>query len=54
MLVFFEDTFPKLPGGPYFQNVIGMALIGGLIVGLSMRSATPISMAWATVSFNRY
>lgn len=35
MLVFFEDAFPKLPGGPYVQNIIGMSVIGALIVALT-------------------
>ncbi len=34
VLVFMEDYFPKIPGGPYLQNIIGMAIVGGLMVGL--------------------
>jgi CIC family chloride channel protein len=34
LLVAMEDNFPKLPGGPYVQNVVGMAVIGGMMVGL--------------------
>jgi CIC family chloride channel protein len=35
LLVVMEDGFPKLPGGPYVQNVIGMAVIGLMMVGLT-------------------
>ena len=35
LLVVMEDGFPKLPGGPYVQNVVGMAVIGGMMVGLT-------------------
>jgi chloride channel protein, CIC family len=35
LLVFMEDGFPKLPGGKYVQNIIGMALIGLMMVGLT-------------------
>ncbi len=35
LLVVMEDSFPKLPGGPYVQNILGMALIGGMMVGLT-------------------
>jgi len=35
LLVFMEDGFPKLPGGVYVQNIIGMALIGLMMVGLT-------------------
>ena len=35
LLVFMEDGFPKLPGGVYTQNVVGMALIGLMMVGLT-------------------
>src|SRR5271163_274215 len=33
LLVFMEDGFPKLPGGIYVQNIIGMTLIGLMMVG---------------------
>ena len=35
VLVFMEDVFPRIPGGPYVQNVIGMSVIGALMVGLA-------------------
>jgi CIC family chloride channel protein len=35
LLVVMEDGFPKLPGGPYVQNVVGMAVIGAMMVGLT-------------------
>ncbi len=35
LLVFMEDGFPKLPGGIYVQNIIGMAMIGLMMVGLT-------------------
>ena len=35
LLVFMEDGFPKLPGGVYVQNIIGMTLIGLMMVGLT-------------------
>ena len=35
LLVFMEDGFPKLPGGIYAQNIIGMTLIGLMMVGLT-------------------
>jgi CIC family chloride channel protein len=34
VLVFMEDYFPKIPGGPYLQNVIGMGIIGVMMVAL--------------------
>ena len=34
VLVLMEDGFPKIPGGPYVQNVIGMAIVGGLMLTL--------------------
>jgi CIC family chloride channel protein len=34
LLVFMEDGFPKLPGGVYAQNIIGMTMIGLMMVGL--------------------
>ena len=30
-----EDGFPKLPGGVYVQNILGMAIIGLMMVGLT-------------------
>ena len=33
LLVFMEDGFPKLPGGVYVQNIIGMTLVGLMMVG---------------------
>ncbi len=35
LLVVMEDGFPRLPGGPYVQNVLGMAVIGLMMVGLT-------------------
>src|SRR5271169_856015 len=35
LLVFMEDGFPKLPGGIYVQNIIGMTFIGLMMVGLT-------------------
>lgn len=35
LLVFMEDGFPKLPGNAYTQNILGMALIGLMMVGLT-------------------
>jgi CIC family chloride channel protein len=35
LLVFMEDGFPKIPGGKYTQNLIGMTLIGLMMVGLT-------------------
>ena len=35
LLVFMEDGFPKIPGGAYTQNIIGMTLIGLMMVGLT-------------------
>jgi CIC family chloride channel protein len=35
LLVFMEDGFPKLPGGLYAQNILGMTLIGLMMVGLT-------------------
>lgn len=35
LLVLMEDGFPKLPGGPYVQNVLGMGIIGAMMVGLT-------------------
>jgi CIC family chloride channel protein len=35
LLVLMEDGFPKIPGGAYVQNVIGMAIVGLMMVGLT-------------------
>ncbi len=35
LLVFMEDGFPKLPGGMYAQNIVGMTLVGLMMVGLT-------------------
>src|SRR5271155_798895 len=35
VLVFMEDGFPKIPGGKYTQNIIGMTTIGLMMVGLT-------------------
>jgi len=35
LLVFMEDGFPKIPGGAYIQNIIGMTLIGLMMMGLT-------------------
>ena len=35
LLVVMEDGFPKLPGNLYTQNIVGMALVGLMMVGLS-------------------
>jgi CIC family chloride channel protein len=35
LLVFMEDGFPKLPGNIYTQNIVGMALVGLMMVGLT-------------------
>ncbi len=35
VLVFMEDGFPKLPGGIYVQNIIGMTMIGLMMLGLT-------------------
>jgi CIC family chloride channel protein len=35
LLVVMEDGFPKLPGGPYVQNLVGMAAIGLAMVALT-------------------
>ena len=34
LLVVMEDGFPKLPGNSYTQNMVGMAVIGLMMVGL--------------------
>jgi CIC family chloride channel protein len=34
LLVIMEDAFPKLPGNAYTQNILGMAVIGLMMVGL--------------------
>jgi CIC family chloride channel protein len=35
VLVWMEDTFPKIPGGPYVQNVIGMGIVGVMMAALA-------------------
>ncbi len=35
LLVVMEDGFPRLPGGPYVQNIVGMTVIGAMMVGLT-------------------
>jgi CIC family chloride channel protein len=35
LLVIMEDAFPKLPGNAYTQNMLGMAVIGLMMVGLT-------------------
>ena len=35
LLVAMEDGFPKLPGGAYVQNIIGMAVIGLMMIVLT-------------------
>ena len=35
LLVFMEDSFPKLPGNIYTQNIVGMTLVGLMMVGLT-------------------
>jgi chloride channel protein, CIC family len=35
LLVVMEDGFPKLPGNEYTQNMVGMAVIGAMMVGLT-------------------
>jgi CIC family chloride channel protein len=35
VLVWMEDGFPKIPGGPYVQNVIGMGIVGAMMVTLA-------------------
>ena len=34
LLAFMEDSFPKLPGNVYTQNIVGMALVGLMMVVL--------------------
>ena len=41
LLVVMEDGFPRIPGGPYVQNVIGMAVIGAMMVGLTRAFGDP-------------
>jgi CIC family chloride channel protein len=41
MLVFMEDGFPKLPGGEYVQNIVGMTIIGLMMVGLTRMFGQP-------------
>ncbi len=35
LLVVMEDWFPKLPGNAYTQNILGMAMVGLMMVGLT-------------------
>ncbi len=35
VLVWMEDGFPKIPGGPYVQNIIGMSIVGAMMVTLA-------------------
>ncbi len=35
VLVFMEDGFPEIPGGPYVQNAIGMGIVGLMMVVLA-------------------
>jgi CIC family chloride channel protein len=35
LLALMEDTFPKLPGNIYTQNIMGMAVIGAMMVALT-------------------
>ena len=35
VLVWMEDGFPRIPGGPYVQNVIGMSIVGAMMVALA-------------------
>jgi chloride channel protein, CIC family len=35
LLVIMEDGFPKLPGNAYTQNILGMAVVGLMMVGLT-------------------
>jgi len=41
LLVVMEDGFPKLPGNAYTQNMVGMALIGLMMVGLTRAFGHP-------------
>ena len=41
LLVFTEDWFPTLPGGPYVQNAIGMAVVGAMMVGFTQTLGHP-------------
>lgn len=41
LLVIMEDGFPKLPGGEYVQNIIGMTIIGLMMVGLTHAFGQP-------------
>jgi chloride channel protein, CIC family len=40
-LSFFEDAFPRIPGGPYVQIVIGMAIVGAMMVGFTHYRGAP-------------
>ena len=35
LLVIMEDGFPKLPGNEYTQNIVGMAVVGLMMIGLT-------------------
>ena len=35
LLVAMEDGFPRIPGGAYVQNIIGMAIVGVMMVALT-------------------
>jgi Voltage gated chloride channel len=35
LLVVMEDNYPRLPGNAYTQNVVGMAVIGLMMIGLT-------------------
>ncbi|WP_426440050.1 chloride channel protein [Bradyrhizobium genosp. P] len=41
MLVFMEDGLPKLPGGEYIQNIVGMTIIGLMMVALTHMFGEP-------------
>jgi len=41
LLAFSEDYFPKIPGGAYTQNIIGMLLIGLLSYGFVLTTGQP-------------
>lgn len=40
-LAYFEDAFPLVPGGPYVQITIGMAIVGAMMVGFTHYRGTP-------------
>jgi len=41
LLVIMEDGFPKLPGNAYTQNMLGMAMVGLMMVGLTQAFGHP-------------